>query len=78
MILTVNDIKQLKELIFGEVDEENTNKCMECKQDNLDYCELVNICNKYGYISVDTEKGNILEDLFDTIGYLDKLLREGR
>jgi len=78
MILSPSNIKQLKELIFGEVDEDSTNKCMECKQDNLDYCELVNICNKYGYINIDTEKGNILEDLFDTIEYLDKLLGEGR
>ena len=78
MILSHNDITQLKELIFGEVDEDSTNKCMECKQDNLDYCELTNICNKYGYISINTEKGDMLEDLFDTIEYLDKLLREGR
>jgi len=78
MILSHKDITNLKELIFGGVDEDNPNKCMECKQDDLNYCELINICNKYGYISVDTEKGSILEDLFDTIEYLDKLLIEGR
>ena len=51
---------------------------MECNQNDPNYCEFSDICNKYGYISVNTEKGNILQDLFDTIEYLDKLLIEGR
>ena len=51
---------------------------MECEVNDPTYCEFYDICNKYGYISINIEKGNILDDLFDTIEYLDKLLREGR
>jgi len=78
-ILTTNQLTKLKQLIFfAEEDEENPNKCMECKENDPTYCEFSDICNKYGYISINTEKGDILEDLFDTIEYLDKSLREGR
>jgi len=79
-ILTTNQLTKLKQLLFSQdlEDEENPNKCMECKENDPNYCEFSDICNKYGYISINTEKGNILEDLFDTIEYLDKLLREGR
>ena len=80
MILTTNQLTKLKQLLFSQdlEDEENTNKCMECKNiiDNFTKQEI-DIDDLIDFM-VDTEKGNILEDLFDTIEYLDKLLIEGR
>lgn len=73
MYLNQNEIINLKKLIFEEEDEENPNKCMECKQDNLEYCELANICKKYGTI-YRTEKEDMLRDLFDTIDHMRRLI----
>ena len=70
---TNNDTKStqlinLKQLIFGEEDKENPNKCIECKQNSLEYCKLADLCKRYGAIF--RVEGNI--------DHIDKLLSEGR
>ena len=70
MYLNQTEIAKLKNLIFTTTeDEENPNKCMECKQDSLEYCEFANLCNRYGAINR-SDGMDILKDLFDTIEYL--------
>ena len=70
MYLNQTEIAKLKTLIFTATeDEDNPNKCMECKQDSLEYCEYANLCNRYGAINR-ADGMNILNDLFDTIEYM--------
>lgn len=73
MYLDQKELENLKNLIFGKIDEENPNKCMECKQDSLEYCEFADLCGRYGTL-FRTEKENMLKDLFDTIEHMRRLI----
>jgi len=74
MYLNQIEITKLKNLrLTTTEDEENPNKCMECKQDNLEYCEFANLCNRYGAINR-AENMDMLNDLFDTVEHMRRLI----
>jgi len=74
MYLNQTEITKLKTLIFTATeDEENPNKCMECKQDSLEYCEFANLCKRYGAINR-ADGIDMLKDLFDTIEHMRRLI----
>lgn len=68
MILNNEELIKLKVLIFGQLDEEDNNSCMECTTENPSCnCNLIGICNRYGSFNFIDGAEDMVKDLFDTI-----------